>query len=431
MQDSRSYYKILQVSTDATIEAIKQAYRRLARQYHPDLNPDNPEAADRFKEICEAYEVLSDSVQRTQYDQGFSDRSRTKAAGMSPQDFYVRGAAKALKIDYRGAVADYTQAIELNPHFVEAYLKRGEILYKLGDARGTLKDCNQALSLNPNLVQAHYYKGRARYRLGYTQAAIEAYTQAISQEPDHGEAYYHRGLAYKDLEERSQASQDLQQAIALFREQGDGASYQLAKETLRILNRSHKKFPITVIKDTLKTFQLFALNPVGGLVQAFGRLEQRQIAAVGIVFALVFDCCFICGVYLGWQDLLPQASIFKLLMVGTVPFVSLATISRIARFICRSSGSWAGDLFLAGTTLLPAGFLVLASGVSDSLGVQAMIAIAVFTSCHLILTLYSGCTQIARLSEQAATLLIPVMLLISGWCFYVALQVMVILDFRF
>ncbi|NET54832.1 MAG: tetratricopeptide repeat protein, partial [Symploca sp. SIO2E6] len=351
-----------------------------------------------------------------------------KKAGMSHQDFYVRAVAKALKIDYRGAVADYTQAIELNPSFIEAYLKRGEILYKLGDARGTLRDCNQALSLNPNLVQAHYYKGRARYRLGYTQAAIEAYTQAINQEPDYAQAYYHRGLAYKDLEERSQASQDLQQATTLFREQGDGTGYQLAQETLRIFNRTQRKLPIAIVKtalsDTLKTFQLFALNPVGGMLPAFGRLDQRRIAPVAIMFALIFDCCFICGVYLGWQDLLPQASLFRLMVVGIVPFISLATLSRIARLICRSSGSWAGDLFLAGATLLPAGFLALASGISQSLGVQAMIAIAVFASCYLILTLYSGCTQIANLSEQAATLLIPMMLLVSGWCFYLVLQIL-------
>jgi DnaJ-class molecular chaperone len=71
MQDSRDYYKILEISREATTEEIKEAYRRLAREYHPDLHPDNPTAEERFKEICQAYEVLSDSVQRTQYDQGF------------------------------------------------------------------------------------------------------------------------------------------------------------------------------------------------------------------------------------------------------------------------------------------------------------------------------------------------------------------------
>ncbi len=430
MQDSRNYYKILQVSTEATTENIKQAYRRLARQYHPDLHPENPEAAERFKEICEAYEVLSDSVQRTQYDQGFDyNRSRAKKAGMSHQDFYVRAVAKALKIDYRGAVEDYSQAIELNPHFVAAYLKRGEILYKLGDARGTLRDCNQALSLNPNLVQAHYYKGRARYRLGYTQAAIEAYTQAIAQESDHAGAYYHRGIAYNDLKEYSHALKDLQQATTLFSEQGDGTGYQLAQETLKIFKGTSRKFPIVAVKtvfgDVLRTFQLFAINPVGGLLAAFVRLDKQRVASVGIVFALVFDCCFVCGIYLGWQDLLPQVSLFKLMAVGIVPFVSLATLSRIASLICRCRGSWAGDMFVAGATLLPGGFLALASGISNNLGVQGMIAIALFASCYIILTLYSGCTQISNLSEQVATLLVPVMLLVSGWCFYFAFQVMV------
>lgn len=430
MSDSRNYYKILQVSPEASIEDIKQAYRRLARQYHPDLHPENPETADRFKEICEAYEVLSDSVQRTQYDQGLDDNStKTQKAGASPQDFYVRAAAKALNIDYRGAVADYTQAIELNPKFFEAYLKRGEILYKLGDARGTLRDCNQALRLNPNLVQAHYYKGRARYRLGYTQAAIEAYTQVIEQEPDHAGAYYHRGIAYNDLEDLSHALKDVQQATVLFREQGDGTGYQLAQETLRSLKGTQRKLPLAALKtllgDALRTFQLFALNPVGGLLPALARLEPQQIVSVAMVFALVFDCCFVWGFYLGWQDLFPQVAIFKLMVVGIVPFVSLAVVSSIARLICRCPGSLAGDMFIAGATLLPVGFLAVASGVSSSLGVQAMIAIATFTSCYMILTLYSGCTQISRLSEPTATLLVPVVLLISGWCFYFAFQVIV------
>lgn len=63
------YYKILNLSKKATEKEIKTAYRKLARKYHPDLNPNNKEAEDKFKQVSEAYEVLSDAEKRKKYDE--------------------------------------------------------------------------------------------------------------------------------------------------------------------------------------------------------------------------------------------------------------------------------------------------------------------------------------------------------------------------
>jgi len=64
----RDYYEILGVSRDVESAGLKSAYRRLALQYHPDRNPNDPEAAEKFKEASEAYAVLSDPEKRERYD---------------------------------------------------------------------------------------------------------------------------------------------------------------------------------------------------------------------------------------------------------------------------------------------------------------------------------------------------------------------------
>ena len=83
----KDYYKILGVNKNATDAEIKSAFRKLALQYHPDKNPDNPQAEEMFKEINEAYQVLSDPEKRRKDDQFGSQWQQYQSAGGRPEDF--------------------------------------------------------------------------------------------------------------------------------------------------------------------------------------------------------------------------------------------------------------------------------------------------------------------------------------------------------
>src|ERR687893_397207 len=76
MQTNKDLYKLLGLPREASQDDVQQAHRKLVREYHPDANPEDPRAEGRFKEVQQAYEVLSDEKKRREYDEGLRTSSR-------------------------------------------------------------------------------------------------------------------------------------------------------------------------------------------------------------------------------------------------------------------------------------------------------------------------------------------------------------------
>lgn len=122
--DYKDYYKILNVERKASEDNIKQSFRKLAMKYHPDRNPGDKAAEDKFKEINEAYEVLSDPQKRARYDQLGESYSTWQRQGGQPgnfnwEDWYTQGrGGGATRVDvsdledlFGGGFSDFFSAI--------------------------------------------------------------------------------------------------------------------------------------------------------------------------------------------------------------------------------------------------------------------------------------------------------------------------------
>ncbi|MDD3818568.1 MAG: DnaJ C-terminal domain-containing protein [Actinomycetota bacterium] len=120
MVEYKDYYKILGVNKNASQDDIKKAYRKLARKYHPDTNPDNPEAEEKFKEIGEAYEVLKDPQKRARYDQLGANWKQYAGAGTGRP-----GGQRTYTYDFGGKGFDFGDIGSGFSDFFEMFFGKG------------------------------------------------------------------------------------------------------------------------------------------------------------------------------------------------------------------------------------------------------------------------------------------------------------------
>lgn len=418
------YYARLQVSSDASQAEIKAAFRRLARRYHPDLNPSDPNALEKFRALHEAYEVLIDQVQRQRYDcTGTTSYSGTRP--QTAQDFYLRGIQQTVARRYKVALADFNRAIELQPDLAEAYLRRAQVRYILEDDAGVLADCQRLLQFSQQLPQTYYYLGLARYRLGYTESALAAFSEAIAQEPDDPQIYFQRGVAYADVQEWDAAANDFQTASVYYQAQGDLEGYHRSCDRIRHL-RQQRRFKLShrthkgIIRRWGRLGQLNRLlfgllgNPAEELTTLYSRLSQQQALQVGcLLAALGLGGFTLGGLMLQFAgDTSSSNALGGLWLSGCTTFLSLIIALAVSRLWLRRHGSWASATFIAGATLFPMGMFALVSPVALMLPWLWLLLLCIALH-HTFLTLYSGCHQIHHHSEVVATWLAPSVLFIG------------------
>lgn len=452
MQQHQDYYRILHLSENATLEDIKHSFRRLARDCHPDLHPNDAKAAERFRVLREAYEVLSDSARRSRYDRHRGTNLSHNQEKASPQVYYVRGVEKILVRDYRGAITALSEAIRLNYRFIEAYVKRCEAYIAIGEERAALEDCQQIIKYKPDHAIAYYYRGRARQRLGYADSAIKAYNKAIRLDQNFAPSYYYRGVANHELGYRQRAILDWREYTELSKKQGNTQGYRLGMKALsqyswlpfrlgnRILeqlwsrgtekstgqrnsqaNQPGKKLQSSLsesfqfLQSTLQAsmtslFQIVR-NPVGGVLSAYGQLEPSRAIVVSLGFIVFNELGFVVGL----SARLPsnEENTLRWLAVGMIPVLSLWLVAGLTRLLLQPSRHWTGDLFLATTALLPLSVFSFCSPFFDRVPNLIVFMLGIFTLSHTIFLLYGGCSQLLNLSESFSALIVPIMIIVT------------------
>ena len=140
------------------------------------------------------------------------------AACFGPQtsnDYYDRGMARFKEDKYKGAVADFDEAISIRPNYTAAYIGRGNAKIGLGQHEEAIDDFDQALQLRPDDPNVYYNRGFAKFMLGRYQGAIVDFDQVIRLRPHYAYAFYIRGEAKSRIGLYEEAIADWQASLEL------------------------------------------------------------------------------------------------------------------------------------------------------------------------------------------------------------------------
>lgn len=122
----KTYYQILGVSKTASKDELKKAFRKLARQYHPDVNPGNKEAEEKFKQVNEAYNTLSDDSLKAAYDAKLEGNtySSAGAAGSANTGRAAQTGPQSRPFNFENVEKNFESFFGFNPHTKEPTLKK-------------------------------------------------------------------------------------------------------------------------------------------------------------------------------------------------------------------------------------------------------------------------------------------------------------------
>jgi len=140
--------------------------------------------------------------------------SRPDAAQPTAADFYLQGGDKLKRRDYQGAIADFTQAIKLNPEYVEAYYSRSLGHYRQRNSTKAIDDLTQAIALHPKYTQAYIQRGVVQANARNTPGSLSDYRQALSLSSLDATILYRQGLSQAHLRQYQGALMTLNRALA-------------------------------------------------------------------------------------------------------------------------------------------------------------------------------------------------------------------------
>lgn len=162
-----------------------------------------------------------------------------------PSSYISRGWVRFQMGDERGAIADFDEAIKLNPNSSDAYISRAVFRYsKLRDVEGGDADFDRAINLKPDYYEAYYRRGNFRYNWQNYQGALADYNKVIQHWPYSAPVYYQRGLAYRQLGDKQAAILDFQKAAELYKQQENQDFYQEAIKRVQEIERNESRVAI-------------------------------------------------------------------------------------------------------------------------------------------------------------------------------------------